>query len=148
MFAQVLLRLTGPTDQLRLVWQTGETMLESIVFEEDPEGTRYHVLLALQEMVTNVLRHAYELDETLPIEVQFTVTSDSFEVELRDRGPAFDPLAHDTTALGLGEAMPAEAGGYGIYIARMVMDEVAYCRRDGWNALRMKKLARTATNSH
>ncbi len=147
MFAQILLRLMGPMDQLRLVWQTGETMLESIAFEEDAEGTRYHVLLALQEMVTNVLRHAYELDETKPIEVQFTVTADSFEVELRDGGPEFDPLAHDTSELGLGEAMPVEAGGYGIYIARMVMDEVAYVRRDGWNVLRMRKLARTASTS-
>lgn len=147
MFAQILLRLTGPMDQLRLVWQTGETLLESIAFEEDPEGTRYHVLLALQEMVTNVLRHAYDLDETRPIEVQFTVTADAFEVELRDSGPEFDPLAHDTTELGVAEAMPAEAGGFGIYIARMVMDEVAWTRRSGWNVLRMKKLVRTATNS-
>lgn len=147
MFAQVLLRLTGPLDQLRLVWQTGETMLESIAFEEDAEGTRYHVLLALQEMVTNVLRHAYERDETLPIEVQFTVTGDAFEVELRDRGDAFDPLAHDTSDLAVSETMPAEAGGFGIYIARMVMDEVAHVRRDGWNILRMKKLARTASST-
>lgn len=146
MFAQILLRLVGPMDQLRLVWQTGETLLESMTFEEDTEGTRYHVLLALQEMVTNVLRHAYELDETQPIEVQFSVTNDAFEVELRDRGPAFDPLAHDTKPLELGDAMPAEAGGYGIYIARMVMDEVSYARRDGWNVLRLKKLSR-ATSS-
>ncbi|MGE3173638.1 MAG: ATP-binding protein [Planctomycetota bacterium] len=147
MFAQLLLRLTGQMDQLRLVWQTGETLLESVPFQEDAEGTRYHVLLALQEMVTNVLRHAYELDETLPIEVQFTVTGDSFEVELRDQGPEFDPLEHDTGGLGLVEQMPAEAGGYGIYIARMVMDEVVYARRDGWNTLRMKKLAGASSQS-
>ncbi len=63
----------------------------------------------------------------------------------RDRGAAFDPLAHDTKSVELGDAMPAEAGGYGIYIARMVMDEVRYVRRDGWNVLRMKKLARAAS---
>ena len=145
MFSQALLRLIGPLDQLRLVWQTGETMLESIPFDDDPEGTRYHVLLALQEMVTNVLRHAYELDESRPIEVLFTATNDAFEVELRDSGPAFDPLAHDTADLANLDRMPVEAGGYGIYIARMVMDEVVYVRRDGWNVLRMKRLARAAS---
>jgi serine/threonine-protein kinase RsbW len=145
MFSQVVLRLVGPLDQLRLVWQTGETLLESIPFDEDPENTRYHVLLALQEMVTNVLRHAYELDESQPIEVHFTATNDAFEVELRDRGPAFDPLAHDTSDLATLESLPVEAGGYGIYIARMVMDEVVYVRRDGWNLLRMKKLARATS---
>src|SRR5262252_2789671 len=108
MVAQVVLRLVGPTDQLRLVWQVGETLLESVPFDEDPEGTRYNVLLALQEMVTNVLRHAYEFDESKPIEVVFTVTADAVEFVLRDQGPAFDPLAHDSTDVDV-EAMPLEA---------------------------------------
>jgi len=38
--------------------------------------------------------------------------------------------------------MPTEAGGFGIHIAKLVMDEVAYERTDGWNILRMKKLVR------
>ena len=147
MFAQLLLRLTGPMDQLRLVWQTGETLLESVPFEDDAESTRYHVLLALQEMVTNVLRHAYELDETKPIEVQFTVTEAAFEVVLRDRGPEFDPLARDIAALDFAETMPTEPGGYGIYIATMVMDEVVHTRRDGWNTLSMKKYTRVSSHA-
>jgi anti-sigma regulatory factor (Ser/Thr protein kinase) len=134
-------------DQLRLVWQAGETLLESVPFEEDVESTRYHVLLALQEMVTNVLRHAYLLDELKPIEVQFTVTDATFEVELRDRGPEFDPVAQDTTAIEYAEGIPPAAGGYGIYIARMVMDEVAYVRRDGWNVLTMRKHARVSSHA-
>jgi serine/threonine-protein kinase RsbW len=142
MVAQVVLRLLGPTDQLRLVWQVGETLLESMTFDEDPEGTRYNVLLALQEMVTNVLRHAYELDDGKPIEVAFTVDADAFEVMLRDQGPAFDPLAYDAADLLDLAEMPTEAGGFGIHIAKLVMDEVAYERTDGWNILRMKKLVR------
>ena len=142
MFAQAQLRLTGPLDQLRLVWQTGETLLETVTFDEDPEGTRYNVLLALQEMVTNVLRHAYASDESKPIEVSFTARDDCFEVTLRDQGPPFDPLAHEPTELVTGDGMPTEAGGFGIYIARLVMDEVAYERQGAWNQLRMKKTAR------
>ena len=134
-------------DQLRLVWQAGETLLEQLAFDEDPEGTRYHVLLALQEMVTNVLRHGYALDENLPIEVVFTVTVDAFEIVLRDQGPEFDPLAHHATGLLASDGMPVEAGGYGIHIARMVMDELVYERRDGWNNLRMKKYARVAATA-
>ena len=142
MVAQVVLRLLGPTDQLRLVWQVGETLLESMTFDEDPEGTRYNVLLALQEMVTNVLRHAYELDDKKPIEVAFTVHDDAFEVVLRDQGAEFDPLAYDAADLLDLAEMPTEAGGFGIHIAKLVMDEVAYERTDGWNILRMKKLVR------
>lgn len=138
MFAQVVLKLTGPMDHLRLVWQTGETLLESVVFQEDPEGNRYNVLLALQEMVTNVLRHAYELDESKPVEVMFQLSEDQLQVELRDQGPAFDPLAHEGGAFE-GEEMPTECGGFGIHIARLVMDRVEYSRVDGWNVLRLGK---------
>ena len=63
MFAQASIKLIGPVDHLRIVWQTGEALLDSVVFDEDSEGTRYNILLALQEMVTNVLRHGYQLDD-------------------------------------------------------------------------------------
>jgi len=143
MSAQVTLNLTGPIDHLRLVWQTAETLLGSVVFEEDPEATRYNVLLALQEMVTNVLRHGYELDDSKPVEVAFEVAADHLQIELRDQGPAFDPLVFGDVsramAAGGDHGVPSEAGGFGIMIARTVMDDVSYERRDGWNCLRMTK---------
>lgn len=141
MAAQVDLTLNGPMDQLRIVWQTGEALLESVPFADDPEGTRYNVLLAVQEMVTNVLRHAYEMDEDRPLHISFRVDVDRVEVVLRDEGEPFDPTHHDTTGLGQQEGMPEETGGYGIYIAKMVMDEVAYSRSGTWNVLRMSKWA-------
>jgi serine/threonine-protein kinase RsbW len=142
MFAQVALKLTGPMDHLRLVWQTGETLLDAVVFDDDPEGTRYNVLVALQEMVTNVLRHGYRRDETKPIEVVFELTEDSLQIQLRDQGPAFDPLTYDASDIDTDDTMPTEAGGHGIRIARMVMDRVEYERTDGWNVLRLTKCAR------
>jgi serine/threonine-protein kinase RsbW len=146
MFAQVALKLTGPMDHLRLVWQTGETLLDAVVFDEDPEGTRYNVLVALQEMVTNVLRHGYRLDESKPIEVSFELTDDSLQIMLRDQGPPFDPLQWDTSDIDVAEEMPSEAGGHGIRIARMVMDRVEYERTQGWNVLRMTKCVRVIAN--
>lgn len=146
MLSQVVLQLTGPMDHLRLIWQTGETLLDSVSFDEDPEGTRYNVLVALQEMVTNVLRHGYELDETRPVEVVFALTEEQLEITLRDQGPAFDPLAYDTSEC-VDESMPAESGGFGIHIARAVMDKVEYARENGWNTLRLSKCARMIANA-
>ena len=146
MRSQVVIKLTGPMDHLRLVWQTGETLLDSVAFDDDPEGTRYNVLLALQEMVTNVLRHGYEFDETKPIEVIFELTEDTLSIALRDQGPAFDPLMFDTSDCEASN-MPAEAGGFGIHIARMVMDEVQYVREGGWNVLRLSKCVRAIANT-
>lgn len=142
MSSQVVLSLTGPLDHLRLVWQTGETLLQSVQFDEDPDGNRYNVLLALQEMVTNVLRHGYRLDESRPVEVRFDLREDSFQVTLRDRGPAFDPTRHGDAAGAEDAAMPTSCGGFGIAIVRQVMDRVEYARIDGWNTLRLTKHAR------
>lgn len=142
MSSQVVLSLTGPLDHLRLVWLTGETLLDSVVFDDDPDGNRYNVLLALQELVTNVLRHGYRMDESRPIEVRFELREDAFLVTLRDRGPAFDPTAHGDGAAAEDESMPTSCGGFGIQIVRQVMDRVEYARIDGWNTLRLTKFAR------
>src|SRR5688572_3253437 len=106
MFSQVALKLSGPMDHLRLVWQAGEALLDSVLFDEDPEGTRFNVLVAVQEMVTNVLRHGYALDETKPIEVIFELRADTLHIVLRDQGPEFDPLQHDTADCTLPDTMP------------------------------------------
>lgn len=133
------LRLCGSMDYLRILWQVGETLLESVPFEDDPEGTRYNVLLAIQEMVTNILRHAYGNDDSKPVEVRMQTHPENFTVELRDRGPAFDPLSHEVPTTDLIATANTETGGYGIMITKMVMDSVTYARRDGCNILTMRK---------
>lgn len=135
--AHVQLLLCGPMDHLRLVWQSGETLLESIPFSEDPEGTRYNILLALQEIVTNVLRHGYGGDESRPVQLSFEASADGFQVTVRDQGPEFDPLNIDL--LRSEEQFPQVEGGFGIMIARMVMDSMDYEREGDWNVLRMRK---------
>ena len=147
MRSEATIKLTGPMDHLRIVWQTGETLLETFPFEEDPEGTRYNILLALQEMVTNVLRHAYQLDERKPIEVVFEVDDAQLAIELRDRGPAFDPLTFQRERGGDADELPTAAGGFGIEFARAVMDEVTYVREAGWNCLRLCKRLRKAVHA-
>ncbi|MEM7205048.1 MAG: ATP-binding protein [Planctomycetota bacterium] len=143
MSARVELRLCGSMDHLRISWQTGETLLESIPFADDPEGTRYNILVALQEMITNILRHGYEHDEQHPVELCFDVDQAGIQVELRDQGPAFDPTEVTPTMLD-DTSMPIAEGGYGIMIAKMVMDELTYQREGDWNVLRMQKAAAPA----
>ena len=127
-------------DHLRIVWQTAETLIESVRFREDPENTKYNVLISLQEMLTNIIRHAYESKDR-PIDVEFSVSESTFEAVLKDQGPEFDPTAFepdaDASAAEEGEAL--RVGGYGIVIARMVMDAISYQRDGDWNVLRLTK---------
>ena len=69
MACEAKLWLKGDLDHLRLAWQTAETLLESLGFDADPEQARYNVLLAVQELLTNVLRHGYGGNSELPVEV-------------------------------------------------------------------------------
>jgi len=143
MTAKVDLCLQGAMDHLRIVWQTGQTLLESIPFRDDPETTRYNVLLAVQEMLTNVLRHGYGGDESAPIVIEFEAEERGMSVVIRDQGPEFDPLLVDT--IPEEDELPDAEGGYGILITKMVMDELEYRREGDWNVLRLTKFAKPVT---
>jgi anti-sigma regulatory factor (Ser/Thr protein kinase) len=140
MSATVELRLSGAVDHLRLVWQASETVLETVPFHDDPEGTRYNVLVALQEMLTNIYRHAYGGDVDQTVSVELRAGDEGFAVTLRDRGPAFDPRTVPPPAIPE-DGMPNDCGGFGIMITRAVMDAIDYQRVGGENVLKMTKAA-------
>ncbi|MBK8978138.1 MAG: ATP-binding protein [Planctomycetes bacterium] len=139
MHAHVELLLRGQLDHLRVVWQTGEALLENVPFRQNPQQTSYNVLVAVQEMLTNVFRHGLGGATDEPVRVVFEVSDDAFEVEIRDRGPYFDPRDHEAELIDSDE-MPETPGGWGITIVRWVMDEIDYTREGDWNVLRMAKL--------
>lgn len=143
MSACIDVELRGPMDHLRVAWLTGETLLENLAFADDPEGTRYNVLVALQEVLTNVFRHAYDGDERRPVWLRYVADDELFEVTLQDDGPEFDPTKARVPPADT-EVMPSATGGWGIRIAREVMDELNYRRAEGRNVLCMRKWVRGA----
>lgn len=145
MRARLQLTLAGDLDHLRVAWQAGEALLEATPFEGDAEAARYDVLVAVQEIVTNVLRHGYLGRTTEPVRVEFEVDDREFVVTVADRGPEFDPCRAQTRGM-VSQEPPRECGGWGVMIVKTTMDEVGYQRRDGWNMLRMvKRVAAPAT---
>lgn len=139
MAAEVNMHLAGEMDQLQIIWQTGETLLEAVPFEdEDPATVRYNVLLSVQEFVTNVYRHGYRGDTRRGLDVRFRSSDRGFEVEIVDDGPAFDPTAIPDP-IASDETMPECEGGYGIMITRTVMDDLHYERMGERNVVRMFK---------
>jgi anti-sigma regulatory factor (Ser/Thr protein kinase) len=151
-------------DHLRLAWQAGETLLNHVPFEEDPKGTRYNILLAVQELLTNVFRHGYAAAETPMVELRFEFREAGFEFVIRDRARQFDPTVPgdprriDDFDGGVGDGAddaggadddPASMieGGYGLMIVKAVMDELEYVHEDGWNVLRAFKSVRSRVAS-
>ena len=103
------------------------------------------VLIALDEILSNTVRHGYgSQGEGGRIEIGFEIADGILEVTIQDDAPAFDPLAApvpDTTS-GLADR---PAGGLGILLTRRLMDDVEYERASGRNRVILRKRTGAAT---
>jgi serine/threonine-protein kinase RsbW len=103
------------------------------------------VTIAVDEAITNIIRHAYRSQRDRPINVicrrvQARSNGDGkrragLEITLVDYGPAVDPT--QLSARSLDEIKP---GGLGLHFIRESMDVVSYMRADNANRLRLVKL--------
>jgi anti-sigma regulatory factor (Ser/Thr protein kinase) len=122
-----------PADVMRAV----EALQELARAEQLPEKTVFALALALEECGCNVVNHALQRDPAKTFQVNVKQTPDAFVIELRDRGPAFDPTqAAARKPHAEDEDLP---GGWGIELVRRYMDEIRYTREGGENVLRLVK---------
>jgi anti-sigma regulatory factor (Ser/Thr protein kinase) len=98
------------------------------------ENTRFACRLALEEIVTNIVKYAFE--DRGRHEILFSVRLTGAEVMLRfsDDGRAFDPLAAPVPDL---EQLPDDRpiGGLGIHLVRQFAERMEYERAGGHNVL-------------
>jgi serine/threonine-protein kinase RsbW len=98
------------------------------------------VTRAVDEALTNIIRHCYHGRLDQPIEVSCkrlprrASSSEGLEILLSDRGPAVDPAR--LRGRRLDEIKP---GGLGLHFIRQSMDTVEYQRGRGVNRFRMVK---------
>ena len=99
----------------------------------------FNLNLALDEVVTNVIRYAHDDDgREHPIVVRLALERDVLTAEVEDDGRAFNPLEAPAPDLG-GSLDERPIGGLGIFLVRSVMTSVEYRREAGRNVLTMKK---------
>lgn len=97
----------------------------------------YATNLALEEVLSNVIRHGYEDGARHEIELQLRVGADGVELSFVDDGRAFDPLSAPEVDIGA----PLEErtmGGLGIHLLRSMVSELHYERSGGRNRLRLR----------
>ncbi len=80
----------------------------------------YQFELASSEIITNIIQHAYR-DHPGEIRLRLDFLIDRVELEIEDDGLPFDP-----TQLPEPHPEQAQEGGYGLYVIRQILDEVAY----------------------
>jgi serine/threonine-protein kinase RsbW len=110
---------------------------------------RRSVTRAVDEALTNIMRHAYNGRTDQPIEVycrrvrpRASESADGFEILLCDQGPAVDPSK--LRGRRLDEIKP---GGLGLHFIRQSMDTVEYQREGNTNQFRLVKYLQPSTQS-
>ncbi|HVO19970.1 MAG TPA: SpoIIE family protein phosphatase [Anaeromyxobacter sp.] len=83
-------------------------------------GFAYELELAASEIVTNVMEHAYR-DRGGELRGQIHLEPDRVEIDIYDDG-----LPFDLAALPEQDPRQARERGYGVYIARQLVDEISY----------------------
>lgn len=92
------------------------------------------IVLAANEVVANIIKHAYKGSDDDKIQIVSTISKDAISLQFFDRGESFDPdLVESPNFDG------SRDGGFGMYIISKSVDEVTYSRSaEGINCTRVK----------
>jgi anti-sigma regulatory factor (Ser/Thr protein kinase) len=104
-----------------------------------PTDVTEAVQLALEEIVTNVIRHGFDDAGPHTIRIRLERDGNGVSAVVEDDGRAFDPLSRPVPAI----AEPIErrsVGGLGLWLVRNNMDQLHYRRERDKNILVMHKL--------
>ena len=99
---------------------------------------QFHTILALEEILSNVISYAYDDSKEHQISVCLLLEQGDLTVEVEDDGAPFDPLEAPEPDMQK-PLKERPLGGLGIHLVRNVMDRLEYRRRDGRNLLIMTK---------
>lgn len=107
--------------------------------EKVDESLINKLLLCVDELITNIIAHAYNDKEDHAVLLECKVLDDKIVLELRDDGVAFDPTKQTRPNLKL-SMDDRNIGGLGIHLVKTLMDKVEYRREGDYNVLTTTKL--------
>ncbi|MDQ1265404.1 MAG: serine/threonine-protein kinase RsbW [Bacteroidota bacterium] len=106
------------------------------------EEQSHKIALAVDEACTNLMKHAYHLDQTHEICLHVDMDKDKFIVDIYDDGVPFNPM--EVNMPDMNEYFKSfRKGGLGIQIIRSVMDEIKYYPSDKSNQRNKLTLIKT-----
>ena len=110
--------------------------LSDLLSEEGvPDRTIHHVRLVIEELVSNIVRHAFDDERAHRIEVDVRTESRRVVVTIEDDGRAFNPK--NAPALSLKDVLEERrAGGLGILLVKRLTSDLTYTRANDRNRVR------------
>jgi len=111
-------------------------LLERTEDVEEPAALAYAIQLAVQELCTNIVQHAYEErpDGRFSVKLVLCHEPRQMVIEMQDHGRSFDPARVASPDFD----RPRERG-YGLFLLHSLMDEVSYQPGDRTNHWRLIK---------
>lgn len=89
--------------------------------------TVFSVDLILEELVTNIIRHAYDDDARHEIAVRLNLEPGRIVIRVEDDGREFDPREAPPANLE-GDLESRQPGGMGVHLVREIAEQVDYRR--------------------
>ncbi len=99
------------------------TVLDRIEDHQFPEVCCFAIKLALEEAITNAIKHGNRNDPSKHITLRFRITPHEVVIWVKDEGAGFDPKTVPDPTLDENLNKPS---GRGIMLMRAYMDEVSY----------------------
>ncbi len=132
---EINLSIPSDPNYLCLMRGTLENMLGCMNFS-DTERSR--TILALDEAVTNIIRHSCECDPSIIVDIKLKSVNDELVIEIRDFGDCGKDF--DIARSKKKDMENITPGGFGLNIIKKVMDSVEYksSTKEG-NVLIMRK---------
>ena len=102
-----------------------------------PEGTRAQIDVAIDEILSNIIRYAYPR-EAGSVTVRYDCADGMFSISFEDEGAQYNPLKKPDPDVSL-PAEERKIGGLGVFLVKKTMDAVGYLRREDRNILTIRK---------
>jgi len=99
--------------------------------------TLYKVNLILEEVLTNIIKYAFNDKSDHQIRVVMKLQDPKLIIEFIDDGQEFDPLSMPPPKVAE-SISESEVGGLGIHLVRQMSDGMEYHRHEDRNILRTK----------
>lgn len=96
------------------------------------------IRLAVDEAITNIIKHAYKGDENRTIGITVAFKKDRICIELQDTGSSFNLEKFPEPNIQE-KIKQKKRGGMGVYLIHSLMDDVSYGRKNQSNKMKMCK---------
>lgn len=139
-------RVTATHDEMLLTIENNAAAVDEVIARFRDFGERHTLSaslvsslnLALDEIVSNIIKYGYEDQLSHQIEVRFHVADGVLTTEIIDDARAFNILEMEDPDVSL-SLEERGIGGLGIYLVKNLTDEQAYERTGGRNHLTLRK---------